>query len=93
MPVIDPDALPRRHPDVLFREVDEEVYLCAADGATMYTLTDVGADIWRVCDGSRSVRDIAEHLLEIYEIDRETLQRDLEEFLGVLHERNLVSWG
>lgn len=92
MPMIGPDALPRHSPEVVFREVDDEVYLCAADGSTMYTLSEVGADIWRASDGTRTVREIVHHLLEIYDIDQQTLQQDVEEFLALLRDRKLLSW-
>jgi hypothetical protein len=84
------DAVPRQNQDVVVREEDDEIYVCAADGDTMYTITAVGADIWRAIDGTNTVEDIAELLLAAYDIDRETVEKDLRDYLGELVAKNLI---
>ena len=83
-------AMPRRNEDLVARETGEEIYVCSADGQTMYTLTEVAADIWRACDGQQTIDDIAELLLMAYEIDRETLLADLQSCLEDLESKKLI---
>lgn len=85
------DSVPRRNAHVVWREVEDEIYVCSPDGETMHTLNSVAADIWRAIDGQNTVRDIAELLVAAYEVDPDTLWDDLNEYLDKLYENNLIS--
>jgi hypothetical protein len=82
--------VPQPNEEVVVKEVDDEIYICSADGETMYTITDVGADIWRACDGVNTVGDIAELLLAAYDVNGETVAEDLESYLSDLAEKKLI---
>jgi hypothetical protein len=90
MSILNPAAVPRRNEELVVREVEEEVYVCADDGESMHILTDVAADIWRACDGVQSVADIADLLMAAYDIDRDTLERDMAEYLQDLESKKLI---
>ncbi len=90
MSELNPEAVPTRDGDTIWREVEEEIFICSADGETMFTLSDVAADIWRVCDGEHTVAEITELMLAAYEVDRETMTRDLAEYLADLEAKGLV---
>ncbi len=92
MPAITDDMVPQPDRAIVSREVDGEIYLASADGERMYTLSEVGAEIWRACDGTRSVGRIVDQLLEMYDVGQETLQQDVAEFLALLSDRGLVRW-
>lgn len=42
---------------------------------------DVSVDILKLCDGKRTVGDIVDELAKLYEGDRETIIKDVTEFL------------
>ena len=86
------ETIPRRNEEAEWREVEEEVYICSIDGETMFSITGVGADIWRVCDGEHTVAEIAELLLTAYEVDRDTLEKDLAEFLDDMKAKGLITF-
>jgi hypothetical protein len=65
--------IPRRNEEIIAREVEREIYLCSPEGDQMHMLTDVAADLWRACDGQRSLGEITEWLLSRYDVDRATL--------------------
>ncbi|MFH1844023.1 MAG: PqqD family protein [bacterium] len=90
MPGLNYDAVPQHQAEIVTREIDDEIYICSADGETMFTITTVGADIWRACDGSHSVSEIVEILIAAYEVDRETVERDLEAYLTDLETKQLI---
>ena len=92
MTALNHEAVPRHSQDVDVREEEDEIFVCAADGDTMYTISAVGADIWRAIDGTNTVGDILELLLVAYEIDRETVLKDLEDYLGLLEEKKLIEF-
>ncbi|MHB8078486.1 MAG: PqqD family protein [Candidatus Krumholzibacteriia bacterium] len=83
-------AVPRRNEEAVWREVEDEIFVCSPDGETMHTLREVAADIWRACDGANSVADIHALLLEAYEVEPAVLRADLEACLGDLATRDLL---
>ncbi len=86
------DLVARRYekdPTVVYREIAGEAILVpirrnVADMESVYTLDSVGADIWKLIDGDRSLSDILETLLSEYDADAEVLSRDLDEFVAQL---------
>ena len=86
------DLVARRYekdPSVVYREIADEAILVpvrrnVADMESVFTLDSVGADIWKLIDGDRTLPDILEMLLDEYEVDAEILTRDLDEFVEQL---------
>lgn len=92
---------PVRHPDVAWRSWDGEVVILApaglhqaagdglSDGAE-HDLNEVGSRIWELCDGNRSVREMAQALVEEFEVDVATAERDAVEFVASLLSTRLL---
>jgi Coenzyme PQQ synthesis protein D (PqqD) len=80
-----------KHQDrVIFQEVGgQQVLLNLTDGL-YYALDGVGARIWELCDGTRTVSDVIELLCQEYEAARKTIQDDTLELLEDLVGANLV---
>jgi hypothetical protein len=87
---IDLHAVPVRADEAVWYESEKDIVIRSASNGTAYSVQKVGADIWLVCDGEHSIGDILELLLVTYEIDRETLQKDLEIFLLDLQVKGLI---
>ena len=83
------DLVARRYekdPAVVYREIAGEAILVPirrniADMESVYTLDSVGADIWKLIDGDRSLSDILDTLVGEYDVDADVLSRDLDEFI------------
>jgi pyrroloquinoline quinone biosynthesis protein D len=62
-------------------------------GGVMHQLNLLGAEIWKLCDGTRDRGQILRELLDVFEVDEGTLKQDLEAFLddmigrGLIHEK------
>jgi hypothetical protein len=67
----------------------ERVVLSMKDG-TYYGLTEVGVLVWDLLQNPVSVGRLVEQILETYEIDRETCERDLWELLDDMSAKELV---
>jgi pyrroloquinoline quinone biosynthesis protein D len=59
-------------------------------GQDVYELGDVEHLIWTLCDGTRSVAEIADAVVEQFDVDRQTATDDVREFLTELHRGRLV---
>jgi len=78
-----------KDPSVVYREIAGEAILVPirrniSDMESIYTLDEVGADIWALIDGERTAGEIQDLLLGEYEVDAEVLSIDLAEFIQQL---------
>lgn len=99
----------QRNPDVMWREEDDSLAVAreALDrgddveetgtsvlfsGGTMLSLNFLGTEIWKLCDG-RSIDGIIAELLPQFEVEEETLRRDVQAFLDELAEKGFITYG
>ena len=78
-----------KDPSIVYREIAGEAVLVpirqnVADMQSVYTLDRVGADIWSLIDGRRTLVDILGVLLGEYEVEEDALSQDLDEFIEQL---------
>ena len=86
-------AVPARADQIAWREVGDEVYVFATEGDAVHTLSAVAADIWRACDGRNRVCDIADLIVQAYDVDRQTAVADLVDCLAALEQKGLIYAG
>ena len=104
MPGQDPALLlqrPARHPDVAWRSWGGEVVILTpaghdahapagqADGAE-HDLNEVASHIWELCDGARTVEEIAADVEREFEVDAATARADALELVEDLVRHNLL---
>jgi hypothetical protein len=84
------DAFPVRK-SVPWRTLDTEALVVDVKGGLLYPLNSVGARIWDLCDGARSVDEIVGVLAAEFEAPEPTIRADAIEFLERLADAKLVS--
>ena len=67
----------------------EAVVLNSADG-TYYGLSEVAADVWKLVQEPRAMREIVDGVVATYDVDRETCRQDIEEMVRDLLTKGLV---
>ncbi|MGN0468965.1 MAG: PqqD family protein [Acutalibacteraceae bacterium] len=81
--------------DVVFRSVADENMLIPV-GETVgeyngiFTLTEVGAQIWKLIEKGSDENQIVKEIIKEYEIDEETAKKDVEEFIDRLCSLGIV---
>jgi hypothetical protein len=75
---------------VLVRAIDDELVLLNLDNENYYGLDKVGATIWEAVAASPTVEVAVTTLLDQFDVDAETLSRDVEHLLVELSARGLV---
>ena len=75
---------------LLIRQIDDEVFIYDRDRADVHSFNGVGAFIWRCIEKTFDDNAIVEALLEEYEVDRITAERDLRRFVGTITEQGLL---
>jgi pyrroloquinoline quinone biosynthesis protein D len=81
----------RRQDGVLMQEAQGQTVLLRLDDGGYYALDEVGALIWELCDGQRSLGDVVAALCAEFDAPEATVAADVLEFVGELrHEQLLV---
>lgn len=76
--------------DVLFRDLDGEAVLLHLESGKYYGLDEVGTRIWHLLAEHASVSAVFDRLLEEYEVEPGTLERDLCALVGDLVRQDLL---
>ena len=77
-------------PDVLFQEVSGEIVLLDLESENYFGLDEVGARVWTLLSEGRHVGEVIDILLGEYEVNRETLERDVQDLLADLLKAGLL---
>jgi hypothetical protein len=87
----DEQTVPARM-DVVTHEVSgtEETVLYDDQGHRLLVLNDVGAAVWYLVDGRRSVGEIVQTVVEALPAERGRVERDVMQFLEALRSHGLV---
>ena len=78
-----------RNDAFVYREIAEEtvlvpVYGQVADMESIYTLNEVGARIWQLIDGQRTLEEVGKTLAAEYDAPPDEVEADLLEFVETL---------
>lgn len=76
--------------DVLFTSMGEDAVLLHVSRGDYYSLNKVGARLWVLTDGSKSIADLAGLITEEFEISRDEAQKDILELAEQLAKEGLV---
>ena len=73
------------------RRLEHEAVVVLPDKGEVKVLNDVGAQIWALADGSRSVRDIVAALCNDYDVSPAMAEADTLQFLTELQQKGLIT--
>jgi coenzyme PQQ biosynthesis protein PqqD len=82
-----------RDENVAWRIIGDEAVLLSAEDSSVHSLDAVGTRIWELCDGEKTVSEIVDQVVSEFEVDRETAEKDVVEFIEELmnKEKSLVT--
>jgi hypothetical protein len=89
--MIDLLAIPRRSPNSAYRTYDGQATIVLPDRAEVNVLNPIGSIVWDRMDGTRTVAQLIEAVVEEYEISPEQARRDVLEFIETLRQHGMVS--
>lgn len=85
------DGYPVQNPTVIGRTIDDEAVLVLPEQGQVKVLNEVGARIWSLADGTRTLRDIAAVICAEYDVEPAQAEADALDFVAELAERGVVS--
>lgn len=81
---------PERRSDVSVRVVEGETVVLDRQEELIHQLNQTASYIWDRCDGKSAMAEIASQLAEEFDIDPETVARDVAGIVGQLQSLNLL---
>ena len=79
-----------RRERVMTQQVEGDAVLLDIDSGEYFSLNEVGGMVWELCDGSRSVEDVAELISSEFDVDTSAALSDAIELLESLVGAGLV---
>ena len=80
----------KRNKDVVWRTLGDDCILLHLESGIYYTLNEEGRMLWEALDGENKLAEIRAKIMEHYEVDAGTIQKDLIEIMEDLIKENLV---
>ena len=84
------DDRPAQNPETTGRLIDDMYFIMHGGASELHSLNGVGAKIWQLCDGTRTVAEIARVVSDEYDVEPTVAQADMVEFLETLLAKDLV---
>jgi hypothetical protein len=88
--MIGPESRPRRRDRVLTQRAAGTIVLLDLDGGQYYSLDEVSARVWELCDGEHGVAGIVESISAEYDAAAETIYEDVLAFLEEMEDEKLL---
>ena len=88
--MIDRESCPKRTAQVIAQKASNDWVLLNMEDGNYFSLNDIGGRIWELCDGSRSVSQLAVALAAEYDASPEVLEKDIVEMLENLQKGKLI---
>ncbi|MDP6957337.1 MAG: PqqD family protein [Planctomycetota bacterium] len=73
-----------------FQILDGLAVVVATRKRMVHRFDDISTDLWRFLEPSRTVEELVEYLVSEYDVELETAQRDMTEFVEDLHREGLL---
>jgi hypothetical protein len=90
---MNPDEFPMRDPAVISRQIGDEAVLVHPTQGVIRILNPVGARIWELADGRRTVAELAGQLAGEYDAPPDQVMADVRRFCDDLESRGVLMAG
>ena len=80
----------KQRDDILVQNLDEDVVMANIDNGHYYGVDKSSRRIWELLENPLSVADLCTQVLEEYNVDRETCEKDVLTFVNELAKEGLI---
>ena len=77
-------------PNLVGRMVGDEAVLVLPGQGQVKVLNEVGARVWSLADGSRTVLEIIRAICQEFEVDETRADADVKEFVGIMVQKGIL---
>jgi hypothetical protein len=81
---------PRRREGVLAQTTADTTIILDPESGAYFTLDEVGSFVWDLCDGTRTLEEIASAICSEYDVSEATARQDVTDLVGQLETERLL---
>jgi hypothetical protein len=89
--MLDLDRYITRDPDAAWRIFEDGAVIVTPQESVMHSLNPVGTRIWELADGTLTVSEILDVIVEEFEVDREEAEQDVLGFCRALADKGMLT--
>jgi hypothetical protein len=87
---ISDDSVVSRNPEIALRNVDKEFIALDPKRGLFFSLNETAEFVFRSLNGTRTVHEVIDRMLDEYEVDRETCRAAVLKSVSILVEHNFA---
>lgn len=91
MPNVNVKSLIARLKSLPSQTVLTDTYIITPENTTLHRLNEVGTFIWDNTDAPETVGNLIVKVCERFDVEREEAQKDVIEFVRIMHKKGLLS--
>ncbi len=76
--------------NIAFRVIDGEIFIVTSFDKTLHNLNPLATFIFQQIEKKKTQSDIVSEICKEYEVEKDIVEKDLEEFLKKLKEKNIL---
>jgi len=88
--ILTKDSIIKQTGDVVASEIDGETVMMSIENGEYYGLDGIGSHIWELIKKPIKVSDLIDSMMEKYEVDFDTCEKDVLAFLNDLDRDNIL---
>jgi hypothetical protein len=88
--MLSPEKHVAKSPQASWQIIENEIFIVTSKNSMLHTSNKVGVRIWELINGKRKIKEIARNISEEFDVDYETAEKDLLEFINKLSEKGMV---
>lgn len=89
--MVDLDRYITRDPDAAWRVFEDGAVIVSPTESVMHSLNQVGTRIWELADGTLTLTEILDMIVDEFEVDRVQAEKDITEFCQVLSDKGMIT--
>jgi hypothetical protein len=85
-------SVPVRNPEIIAKLAEDEAVLVMPHKGQVKVVNEVGAVIWELIDGKRTIELIIEEIVSQFDVDPVTAESDVINFTTELYKREIIDF-
>ena len=85
-------SVPVRNPEIIAKLADDEAVLVMPQKGQVKVINEVGAVIWELIDGKRTIENIIKEIIAQFDVDPVTAESDVSNFIKELYKRDMINF-
>lgn len=89
--MLDLDRYITRDPDAAWRVFEDGAVIVTPQESVMHSLNPVGTRIWELADGTLTINEILDKIVDDFDVERDQAAQDVVDFCQALADKGMIT--